>query len=89
MISKWWQKRKLVSLVKELAIYNDKGIEWRHHDERQREAERDRLMQGMESQIALLGAETVPSELHVAIRSGALRTDITGDFVPYAKAAKL
>ncbi|WGL16673.1 hypothetical protein PVT68_18215 [Microbulbifer bruguierae] len=85
----WYRKRRLVGLVKELAIYNDKGIKWANHNDFQAETERQRLMHLIEFQLGKLGNSHAPIELLEAVENGSLKTDSTGMYVATAKQAKL
>lgn len=89
MIKKWLQKRKLVSLIKELATYNDKGISWRLHNEEQVKKEHRRLLDSIKNKIDLIGLELIPKKLIQALESGKLKTDLTGKYIKYAKQTKL
>lgn len=85
----WLRRRKLVSLVQELAIYNDKGIEWKKHGIEQVENERNRLISLICSQINVVGRQNISPALLAAIDNGNIRTDITGKYIEYAKMQKL
>ncbi|WP_213377564.1 hypothetical protein [Arsukibacterium sp.] len=85
----WLKRRRLASLVEELAIYNDKGIAWSGHDPARAEVERSLLLAKVEQQIASIGEENVSRKLLEAIADGGIRLDSTGKYVPYAKHGKL
>jgi hypothetical protein len=73
----------LNSLIDELATYNDKGNEWMHHNEEQKEKERNRLLLLIEKQINLIGSNKIPFELVRALKSSELKTDSTGKYLQY------
>ena len=87
-LKRWLQKRKLAALLNELAIYNDKGIEWRHHNEQQKEQERQRLINSIQIQVDLLGRKHVSETLLNVISTDELKLDITGRYIKYAKISK-
>ena len=81
----WYKKRKLKSLVTKLAVYNDKGISWRHDNESSAETERTRLLLLIQKQVESLASEELPSVFLAALKNGNLKTDVTGKYIPYAK----
>lgn len=85
----WLRKRKLISLVDQLATYNDKGISWHRHDDEQVSIERSRLMALIKNQVEIIGKAHIAQELLLAIETGDLKTDMTGNFIKYAKQTKL
>ena len=84
----WLRKRKLENLLEELAIYNDKGIAWRGHDEMQTETERTRIINLIRHQIHLIGEEKISPILLEALKNGYLKTDLTGMYIEYVNASK-
>lgn len=86
---RWLKRRRLVSLVERLAIYNDKGIAWSGHDPARAEVERSLLVAQIEQQISAIGNDEVSPKLLGAIADGTLRLDGTGKSVPYARHGKL
>ncbi len=84
----WYQKRKLVGLVEKLAIYNDKGAAWAGHNEERIIVERQKLLDQIQTQIAVLGENRISSALLDALRNGSLESDITGRYIDVAKQTK-
>ncbi|MBA6381295.1 hypothetical protein H4J75_19310 [Colwellia sp. BRX10-1] len=85
MFIKYFAKRRLVSHVKELAIYNDKGIHWRSHDSAQVAAERKRIIELILVQLPKLGNSESAIKLNEIITSGALAEDDEGQYIDLAK----
>lgn len=85
----WYRKRKLIGLVEKLAIYNDKGIAWSGHNDKQVEVERQKLLKLIQLQISKLGESRISKELLEAFANGYLKTDITGMYIECAKQTKL
>ncbi len=76
---------KLRRVLDELAIYNDKGIAWKKHSEKQVAAERARLMNKVNSLIEQVGASCLPEELLKAIDNGTLELDGSGIYISCAR----
>ncbi|WP_019030181.1 hypothetical protein [Colwellia piezophila] len=85
MFVRYFTKRKLVSCVKELAIYNDKGMHWRSHDTAQITAERKRLICLIQIQLDKLENCDSLKQLQQAIETGALAIDDEGKYIDIAK----
>jgi len=85
MFDKYFAKRRLVSHVKELAIYNDKGMHWRSHNTAQVAAERKRLIELMMVQLSKLENSDSTSKLRGLINNGALAEDDEGKYIALAK----
>jgi hypothetical protein len=85
MFVRYFTKRKLVSCVDELAIYNDKGMHWRSHDTAQIAAERKRLTCLIQIQLDKLDNCDVVTQLQQAIETGDLAIDDKGKYIDIAK----
>ncbi len=85
MFDKYFAKRRLVSHVKELAIYNDKGMHWRSHNTAQVAAERKRLIDLILVQLSKLEKSDSTSKLRSVINNGALAEDDEGKYIALAK----
>ena len=85
MFDKYFAKRRLVSLVKELAIYNDKGMHWRSHNSAQVSAERKRLIELILVNLSKLGNSDSAIKLNELIINGALAEDDEGQYIVLAK----
>ncbi len=85
MIRHYFLKRKLISLIDELATYNDKGIVWKSHDDSQVKVERNRLINLIEFQLNSFRDSDEKSVILAAIKDGSLSTDLEGAYVPIAK----
>ncbi|WP_010556914.1 hypothetical protein [Pseudoalteromonas marina] len=85
MFEKYFAKRKLVSHVKELAIYNDKGMHWKSHNIAQVSAERKRLIQLILVSLSKLDSTESAIKLNDLIISGALAEDEEGQYIDLAK----
>ncbi|MBA6262144.1 hypothetical protein H4J39_00095 [Colwellia sp. Bg11-12] len=85
MFDKYFAKRRLVSLVKELAIFNDKGMHWRSHNSAQVSAERKRLIELIYVQLSKLENSDAVSRLADTIKSGELAEDDEGKYIALAK----
>ncbi len=80
MLIPFTMRSKLLGVVEELALYNDKGIAWRKHDQAQANTERARLTAKIKGLTSKLGQARLPSDFVAALSSGALATDITGRY---------
>lgn len=75
----------MVKLVKELAIYNDKGLHWKSHGIAQIIAERKRLIQLIVVQLTKLDSSESTEKLNAIIQSGALAEDDEGKYIDLAR----
>ncbi len=85
MLIRYFTKRKLVSCVDELAVYNDKGMHWRSHNSVQVAAERKRLIDLIKIQLDKLGTSDAIEQLNIAIETGLLAVDDEGKYIDIAK----
>jgi len=74
------KKAKLCRAVKNLAIYNDKGIAWAGHSEDQAAQSRATCVSEIQRLVAELGREALPQEFLEGLDHGDLATDISGRF---------
>jgi hypothetical protein len=74
-------QRRLLRELEELAIYNDKGIDWKGHSPAQVSASRKRHMARVAGLIRRIGEDSLPSEFLSAFHGGALLEDGTGKYV--------
>jgi hypothetical protein len=86
---RWLRRRKLISLVERLAIYNDKGISWSGHTSERSGVERQRLMHLISRQIEAIGRESVSPALVSAMETGELENDDSGKFITCAKETRI
>jgi len=85
MFGKYVAKRRLVSYVEELCLYNDKGMHWRSHNIAQVVTERKRLIELIQVQLSKLENFDSTSRLNEVIKSGALAEDDKGKYIALAK----
>ncbi len=83
----WLARRRLLQLLQELALYNDKGRYWSGHDDCKVALRRDEITQLIQHQLWLLPASVAVDTLQDAIASGNLSEDSSGRYCQIAKAS--
>ena len=79
-------KPKLLSALSSLALYNDKGIAWSRHTPQQSLAERVTRITKVRELAYKLGRDELPPEFFIALDSGEIATDGTGQHVAAVEA---
>lgn len=74
------KRAELVSLLGNLAFYNDKGIDYARHDAARVAVEREKGMTRVRELLAAIGPQHLPREFVDAVTSGAVATDASGHF---------
>jgi hypothetical protein len=80
------RRARLVSLLGNLAFYNDKGIDYARHDAARIEVERAEGIAQVRELIALIGPRHLPQAFLDAVESGEVATDATGRFANMVEA---
>lgn len=84
---RWLVRQRLLQLLQELALYNDKGCYWSGHDDRTIVLRRAEITQLIQHQLWLLPASIAVDTLQDAIASGNLSEDSSGRYCQIAKAS--
>jgi hypothetical protein len=80
------KRAKLLRLFGRLAFYNDKGIDYARHDAAQVEKERASALGQVRDLVAAIGPESFPTNFLEAVESGAIATDLTGQYIDLLRA---
>jgi len=80
------RKHQLCRKLDSLAMYNDKGIDWRRDSPDQTQAHRTAAISEIRELVHKLGPDELPSGFLEALESGAVETDGSGTFVEQVKA---
>jgi len=80
------KRSKLLRQLDRLAFYNDKGIAYARHNPAQVEAEQAISLAKIRALVAAIGPHSLPDSFIAAIESGAVATDLTGQYIDLLKA---
>ena len=79
-------RAKLVRALDSLAFYNDKGSSYAKHSPQQVQAERGARIARIRELVEQVGATRILSGFLVALESGEVATDLTGQYAAAVKA---
>ena len=80
------KRSKLLKQLDRLAFYNDKGIAYARHNPAQVETEQAIAMAKIRALVFAIGPNSFPDSFIAAVESGAVATDITGQYIDLLKA---
>ena len=80
------KRSKLLRQLDRLAFYNDKGIAYARHNPAQVKAEQALGLAKIKDLVAAIGPSSFPDSFLAAVDSGAITTDLTGQYIDILKA---
>ncbi len=75
------KRARLLRLVKDLAVFNDKGVWWGKYTLQEAHDMRTAKIAKVKSMMSKLDRESLPTQFLEAVESGALAVDSTGRFI--------